>query len=133
MANITSQEPIRYQIDTLSTAASGVIASSSSSYIDLRSASSVKGITVSGSQPSGTNRYFAFRLNNRWGKLTSSGTFQAFTSNSAAFENISAYGNTAADLAGLTDIPALAGQTFGIAIALYAADPGNAVPVFSGL
>ena len=128
MANITSQDPIRYQIDTLSLAASGVIASNSSSLVNLSGASRVTGITVYGSQPSGTARYFAFRLNNQWGKLTASGTFQAFSANTAAYENISANGNTAAELQALTDIPALAGKTFGIAIALYAEDPNNALP-----
>lgn len=128
MSNITSQNPIRYTIDTLSSALSGVIASNSSSTINLAGASAVKGITVHGSQPSGTNRFFAFRLNNQWGKLTSSGTFQAFTSNSADYDNIAEHGNTAAELQALTNIPALAGKTFGIAIALYAQDPTNAVP-----
>ena len=128
MANITAQNPIRYQIDNLSYAVSGVLASNSSGTVNLSGASRVTGITVHGSQPSGTSRYFAFRLGDTWGKITSSGTFQAFTNNSATFTNISAYGNTAADLAALTNIPALAGQTFGIAIALSAEDPDNALP-----
>lgn len=128
MANITSQNPIRYQLDNLSYAVSGVIASNSSSNVDLAGASRVTGITVQGSQPSGTARYFAFRINDQWGKLTASGTFQAFGTNSADFANISANGNTPAELQALTNIPALAGKTFGIAIALYAEDPDNALP-----
>ena len=128
MSNITSQNPIRYTIDTLSCAASGVIASTGSNLVNLAGASTVKGIVLSGSQPSGTNRWFAFRINNQWGKLTASGTFQAFSANNADYSNISANGNTAAQLLALTNIPALAGKSFGIAIALYAEDPNNAVP-----
>ena len=131
MANITSQNPIRYQIDNLSYAVSGVIASNTSTLVNLAGASRVTGITIHGSQPSGTARYFAFRLNDQWGKITPVGNFQAFTSNSADFSNISSYGNTAAELSALTDIPALAGKTFGIAIALYAEDPDNARPTAS--
>ena len=128
MSNITAQNPIRYQVDNLSYAVSGVIASNSSSSVNLAGASRVTGITVSGAQPSGTSRWFAFRVNNHWGKLTPSGTFQAFASDSADYTNISAYGNTAQELALLSDVPALAGKTFGIAIALYAEDPDNAIP-----
>ena len=128
MANITTQNPIRYQIDNLSYAVSGVIASNDSTTVNLAGASRVSGITIHGSQPSGTQRYFAFRIGNQWGALTSAGNFQAFTSNSADYANISTYGNSANDLAQLTDIPALAGKTFGIAIALYAEDPDNAIP-----
>ncbi|MBR0035579.1 MAG: hypothetical protein IJP54_07865 [Synergistaceae bacterium] len=128
MANITSQNPIRWQIDNLSYAVSGVIASTSSTLVNLAGASRVTGITIHGSQPAGTARYFAFRLNDAWGKLTPVGNFQAFASNSADFSNIAGNGNTAAELAALTDIPGLAGKTFGIAIALYAEDPDNARP-----
>ncbi|MBQ7214933.1 MAG: hypothetical protein IJS39_02990 [Synergistaceae bacterium] len=128
MANITSQSPIRYTIDALSLAGSGVLASKSSSSVNLTGASEITGIVVGGSQPSGTQRYFAFRVGGKWGKLTESGTFSAFSENSATFANISANGNTAAELSALTDIPALAGQNIGAAFALYASDPSNAVP-----
>ncbi len=128
MSNITTQQPIRYTIDALSLAGSGVLASKSSSSINLTGASKITGIVIGGSQPSGTQRYFAFRVNNQWGKLTASGTFQAFTSNTASFENISANGNTASELSALTDIPALAGKNIGVAVALYASDPNNASP-----
>ena len=128
MATITSQNPIRYQIDNLTQELSGVLASNSSHSIDLTAASSVTGITVSGTQPKNSARYFAFRINNQWGKLTTSGTFQAFSTNSADFANISANGNTPDDLAALTDIPGLAGKRFGIAIAMSSTDPVNSLP-----
>ena len=131
MAHITEQNNIRWNIDTLSSRLTGVLASNSSSSVNLARASRVTGITVSGSQPSGTARYFAFRIGTQWGKLTADGNFQAFSTNSAAFENLEAYGNTAASLTALTNIPALAGKSFGIAIALSADDPVNAVPTAS--
>ena len=131
MANITAQNPIRYQIDTLSYTLTGVIASSSSSYADLTAASSVTGINISGNQPANSNRYFAFRVNNKWGKLTSAGAFQAFSANNTEFSNIEANGNTTAELSALTNIPGLAGQNVGVAIAMSTTDPVNSLPTCS--
>ena len=128
MSDILSQNPIRYQIDNLSYAVSGVIASNDSTLVNLAGASRVTGITIHGTQPSGTNRWFAFRVGNAWGRLTTAGAFQAFTDNNASYSNVAAYGNTATELSSLTDIPALAGKSFGVAIALYAEDPDNARP-----
>ena len=131
MANITAQNNIRYCIDTLDTQTTGVVASRSNLTVNLSRASRVTGITVGGSQPAGTTRHFAFNLAGIWGRLTSSGTFEAFETNSSTFAVISANGNTSADLTSLTDIPALAGQTFGIAIALSSTNTSAAVPTAS--
>ena len=128
MANIISQNPIRYQIDTLTQELSGVLASNSSSSVDLTSANKITGITAGGIQPAGTERYFAFRVNGSWGKLTTAGAFQAFSTNSTDFAVIKANGNTSAQLAALSDVPGLAGKRIGIAIALSTTDPDNAVP-----
>ena len=137
MADITTQNNIRYNIDTLSTRLVGVIASAASSSVNMSRATKVTGITINGSQPSGTAIYCAFRIGTQWGKLTADGAFQAFNSNSADFENIAAFGNTTSSLAALRDIPALAGKSFGVAVALSADDPLNAVPTaalsFTGL
>ncbi len=128
MANITAQNPIRFQIDTLTQILSGVIASRPSSYIDLTKASRVTGITISGNQPAKSTRHFAFRINNQWGKLTSSGTFQAFASNNADYDNVRNNGNIASQLELLSNIPALAGQTVGVAFAMSTTDPDNSLP-----
>lgn len=127
MSNILSQHPIRYQIDILNGKLYGVFVTLPSA-VNLARASSVTGINISGTQPSSTYRYFAFCVNNSWGKLTSAGAFEPFTANSTDFFNIEANGNTAAELSALTDIPALAGKSFGVAIALAADDPDNAKP-----
>lgn len=127
MAHIISQAPIRYQTDTLSTQKMGVLTSGNSA-VNLLGVSSVKGITVSGVQPSGTSRRIAFYVDGKWGRLTSSGAFQAFTQNSADYANISANGNTSSELSALTDILGLTRKTFGVGIALSSNDPDNALP-----
>lgn len=128
MALITQQNNIRWNIDTLSSRVTGVLASNANSSVNLTRASKVTAITVNGLQPAGTYRYFAFRVNNVWGRLNSSGVFQPFKENNASFENLENAGNTAAELAALGNIPGLAGKSFGVAVALAADDPINAVP-----
>ena len=128
MSNITSQNNLRYCIDTLNTKTSGVVVSNNDNFVNLTRASRVTGITIAGAQPANTYRYFAFNIGGVWGKLNSSGSFAAFTENNATFSNIEAYGNTPTDLRALSNIPGLAGQSFGVAIALAADDPQNAVP-----
>lgn len=124
MSNITSQNNIRFNIDTLSTQSFGVLATDKNA-VNLSRASRVTAVNVTGTQPSGCTRHFAFCVNNQWGRLTSSGTFQAFATQSTTYDNISANGNTPADLAALTNIPALAGKSFGVAFALSSNDPVN--------
>ena len=131
MANITSQDPIRYQIDNLSQKLTGVIASSSSNYVDLTGADYVKAVNITGTQPANSFRYFAFRVNNQWGKITTSGTFSAFSNNNADYSNIEANGNTPEQLEALTNIPALAHQAVGVAIAMSTTDPANSLPTCS--
>ena len=128
MSVITSQQPIRFCIDALSPKSTGVVQSLDSYPVNLARAQKVTGITVSGSQPSGTHRYIAFKISGLWGRLTSSGTFSAFTENSCTFENLEEFGNTPEDLAALTNIPALAGKTFGVAIGLSSDNPDNSLP-----
>ncbi|MBQ4430956.1 MAG: hypothetical protein II877_05595, partial [Synergistaceae bacterium] len=128
MANITSQDPIRYQIDNLSQKLTGVIASSPSSYVDLTGADYVKAVNITGTQPANSFRYFAFRVNNQWGKITTSGTFSAFADNNSEYSNIETNGNTPEQLAALTNIPGLAGQAVGVAIAMSTTDPANSLP-----
>lgn len=128
MAYINAQSPIRYQIDNLDVSLSGVLVTKPENPVDLTAASAVRGITITGTQPKGTDRRFAFQLNNQWGKLTVTGAFSAFALNNPSYSNIAANGNTASEIAALTDLPILAGRTFGFAIALYAEDPTVSVP-----
>lgn len=128
MTYITSQSPIRYTIDSLTHKLTGVLASSSSSSIDLTGATNITSINITGVQPKGSTRHIAFRVDNRWGKLTTAGTFSAFSSNTATFENISVHGNTPDDLAALSEAHGLAGKRIGIAIALSTTNPDNSLP-----
>lgn len=127
MANIKTQNNIRYQIDKLINKNFGVLISDAQA-VNLSRASSVKGIIVNGTQPAGTGRYIAFLINGQWGKLSTSGTFTQFTENNAEFANLEANANTPEELTALTDIPALAGKSFGIAVALSSDNPDNASP-----
>lgn len=131
MANISAQNSISYTLDKLSLRTTGVLFSASSSHINLSRASRVTGITVGGTQPPGTARYFAFFVTGSWGKLTPSGTFSPFEDSNASFANLETFGNTASELSALTNIPALAGKSFSFAIALAADDVSNAVPTAS--
>ena len=128
MSNIIIQNPIRYNIDNLNSIASGVLYSNSSSNVDLSGASSVSAINIPRTQPPGTAIFLAFRVNNLWGKITASGTFTAFTNQTLSYDNIATNGNSPESLEALSNIPALAGQRIGVAVALSSSDKTNAVP-----
>lgn len=131
MANITSQNNIRYNIDQLNPSSTGVITTKGNA-VNLTQASTVSKIIINGTQPASCSRYFAFKVNNSWGKLSTSGTFTAFSSQTLTYDYLAANGNTPAQLTALTSIPALAGKTFDIAIALGSDDPiNNGVPTCS--
>ena len=131
MADISSQDNIRYCIDTLSTRITGLLTTNSNTAVNLTRAQNVTKISVLGSQPSGTFRYFAFNVGGKWGYLDKSGNFTAFAANAATFDNLAQYGNTASQLGALINIPGLAGKSFGFAVALAADDPANALPTAS--
>ncbi len=128
MANITTQNNIRYQIDKLNSRHYGVLIRTNDAPIDLTNADKVSGITITGTQPSGTSRYIAFCINDTWGKISTSGTFSPFTQNSTDFDYLEENANTPAELSALTNIPALAGKKFTLAIALSSNDPDNVLP-----
>ncbi|MBQ7543891.1 MAG: hypothetical protein IJT02_03005 [Synergistaceae bacterium] len=130
MSNI-SIDPIRWQTDTLSTYAEGMLVTTDSAPMDLSSANTVTGIEVSGYQPDGTSRYVAFKVRGQWGRLTGSGTFSAFSTNKADMNTLRAYGNTPEELTALTNVPALAGQKFGIALGLSTDDLSRHIPLIS--
>ena len=131
MSNITSQNSIRYNIDTLDTKTTGLLVSKGANAVNLSRASRVTKINIGGLQPSGTYRYFAFKLGGKWGRITSTGTFQAFATNAATFDILEASGNVPADFSSLNSIPALAGQSFGLAIALSTINAQTAIPTAS--
>ncbi len=128
MSNITTQQPIRYQIDTLNPKTYGVITSNSNSILDFSRVTSITAINVLGSQPPNTARYIAFNINGQWGKLSSAGAFVSFSDNSPDFENLELYANTPTELAAISSASGLAGTSCGVAIALSSTDPDNAIP-----
>ena len=67
MANITQQEPIRWQIDQASSDASGEIYVPGG--LDCTTATSVDGLAVSGSEPEGTARRIGFTVDGALYKL----------------------------------------------------------------
>ena len=127
MANI-SINPIGWQSDTLFDRQTGIVSTADNYPVDLRNAETVTGITVSGTQPAQTSRYAAFKVNGQWGKLNTSGNFESFNTSTISIELLEEKGNTPAQLTALTNIPALAGKQFGVALGLVSENPDNAMP-----
>ena len=119
MANITQQEPIRWQIDKASSDASGTI------YIpdglDCTAATSIDGVTVAGAEPAGTARRIGFTVDGMLYKLDTDGSLVAISS-------VEDGGNTAAELDAIVSIPGFAGKSVGVMVWLYAEDPEGAMP-----
>ncbi len=128
MPNITSQNPIRYNIDTISQTLTGSVIPASSCYVDLTHADKVNAVNVTRSQPAGTSIHLAFRVDGKWGALSDIGEFVPFSVNSADYDNVANFGNTPQDCDNMSDAPGLAGHTVGVAFALSAQDPSNALP-----
>jgi hypothetical protein len=119
MANITQQEPIRWQIDQASSDASGEIYVPGG--LDCTTATSVDGLTVTGAEPSGTARKIGFTVDGALYKLDADGSLISITS-------VEDGGNTAAELAAIESIPAFAGKSVGVTAWLWAEDPDGEMP-----
>lgn len=126
MANITSQNNIRYAIDKFTTDLKGVLISDAFAF-DLSSASQITGLNLDYSQPTGTEIYLLFCVNGKWGSLSSAGMSE-ISASIIDFDTLKSFGNTPASLSGLSNISALAGQAVRVAVGLFSSDPQNAVP-----
>lgn len=127
MANISQQNNIRYNIDTLDSSSYGVIVSDGP-LLDCSNASSVKGFEIDSNLPNITNCFVLFYLDSKWVKLDSAGAALEVNTSSPDFETLQSHGNTPAELLSLTNIPAFVGKRIGFAVGLSSNDPANALP-----
>lgn len=127
---MTKDAPIRYQIDRLMSDISGLLVTNPDSDLDCSTATSVTGFTLAGTEPPGTARRVAFRMDGTWNRLQSDGMLQALPTQALSAESLLEEGNTVAELEGITNIAAFVGKKIGVAVALHADDPDGAMPTF---
>jgi hypothetical protein len=118
MANITQQEPIRWQIDQAAFDASGTLTVTDA--FDCTTSTSVEGFTITGTEPANTSRRVIFTVDGTQYKLDSSGALVA--------ESDPENGNTVAELEAITTVPGFVGKMVGATIYLYAEDPEGQMP-----
>ena len=96
--------------------------------ISLLDESKVKGFTIEGIQPANTNRKVAFKVNNKWNKLTTEGALSPLPTQAITSDSVLAEGNTVKELTALTNVPSLAGKLVYPAFALYASSGATVMP-----
>ena len=96
--------------------------------INLLDKSKVKGFTINGIQPTNTNRKVAFKVDNKWNKLSTEGALSALPTQAITSDSVLAEGNTVAELTALTNVPSLAGKLVYPAFALYANAEATVMP-----
>ena len=89
---------------------------------------SIKGFTIDGVQPANTNRKVAFKVDNKWNKLTTEGALSPLPTQAITSDSVLAEGNTVAELTALTNVPSLAGKLVYPAFALYADSEATVMP-----
>jgi hypothetical protein len=121
MANITQQEPIRYQIDDADFSLSGLITIPPEFGLDCTNASVVKGFVVTGAEPDGTARKVGFYVDGTLYKLDPDGSLVVIYS-------VEEDGNTVPELEEITAVPGFVGKNVGVSIYLYAENAEGAIP-----
>ena len=98
--------------------------------INLLDKTKVKGFTFEGIQPTNTDRKVAFKVDDKWNKLTADGALSELPTQEITADSVLAEGNTVAELTALTNVPSLAGKLVYPAIALYADSVATILPTF---
>ena len=98
--------------------------------LNLLDKSSVKGFAVDGIQPANTSRKVAFKVDNKWNKLTTDGALSELSTQEITAGSVLAEGNSVEELTALTNVPALVGKLVYPAIALYASENATVMPTF---
>lgn len=96
--------------------------------INLLDKSKVKGFTIAGIQPTNTNRKVAFKVDNKWNKLTTEGALSPLPTQAITSDSVLAEGNTVTELTALTNVPSLVGKLVYPAFALYADSNATVMP-----
>ena len=155
MSKILSQNPIRFNIDTLKTDSHALIVMRPGNFLDCTGATSINGFNLNYSQPANTKIAFLFSTGDKldysqmhlddstggssisqqtatgsWFRLKSNGTAQLVESQYLTYESVIEEGNTITEIAALTNIPAFKGYRVRVAIALLSSD-SNSVPYVS--
>ncbi len=104
----------------------GLITSKTS--INLLNKSKVKGFTIAGIQPANTNRKVAFKVDNKWNKLSTEGALSPLPTQDITSDSVLAEGNTVSELTALTNVPSLVGKMVYPAFALYADSNATVMP-----
>lgn len=127
MANITSQNNIRYCIDNLDTNSYGTFITDSFA-INCTNATSCTGFNLSYSMPANSFLYFLFLISGSWCRLNTSGQAEIISSVNPDFDTLQQKGSTPAELLALSNIPAFVGKNIGVAVGLSSSDPANSLP-----
>ena len=96
--------------------------------INLLGKSKVKGFTISGVQPANTNRKVAFKVDNKWNKLTTEGALSPLPTQAITSDSVLAEGNTVSELTALANVPSFVGKMVYPAFALYADSNATVMP-----
>lgn len=96
--------------------------------INLLNKSKVKGFTINGIQPANTNRKVAFKVDNKWNKLTTNGVLSPLPTQAITSDSVLAEGNTVSELTALTNVPSFVGKMVYPVFALYASNEATAMP-----
>ena len=103
---------IRTGTDDFALVKTGLIISNTP--LDCTTFSSVSGFTITGLQPTNSDRRVAFKVDGTWYKLSDSGsmTLAALTTQSITLVSLLAEGNAVADISGATSIAGFVGKSY---------------------
>lgn len=98
--------------------------------INLLNKTSVSGFTVKGIEPANTKRRVAFKVEDKWNKLSAKGALTPLATQEITADSVLEEGNTVAELEAITTTTGLAGKLVYPAVALYADSSAEVMPTF---
>lgn len=98
--------------------------------VNLLDKTSVSGFTVKGIEPANTKRRVAFKVEDKWNKLSAEGALTPLTTQKITADSVLEDGNTVAELEAITITTGLAGKLIYPAVALYADPEAEVMPTF---
>lgn len=98
--------------------------------VNLLDKTSVSGFTVKGIEPANTKRRVAFKVEDKWNKLSAEGALTPLATQEITADSVLEEGNTVAELEAITTTTGLAGKLIYPAVALYAEPEAEVMPTF---
>lgn len=98
--------------------------------INLLDKTSVSGFTIKGIEPANTKRRVAFKVEDKWNKLSTAGALTPLATQGITADSVLNEGNTVAELEAITTTTGLAGKLIYPAVALYADPEAEVMPTF---